>query len=187
MHQNHLKMNNGKTQLIKFGTRSCLKKQDWSEIRVGNDVEKGSESVRSLGIILDIELDMKKFISAKARTAYFNIQNIKKIRKYLTEDDTKMLICSMVLSHLDYGNAILMNLHKSTIKALQSIQNYAAKITCKKQKYDSSTDCLSRLHWLPIHYRCLYKLMTIVYKTLNENEPHYLADKLSINTVDKDT
>ena len=96
---------------------------------------------------------MKKFIAAKARTAYFNIQKIKKIRKYLTEDETKMLICSNVLSHLDYGNSILVNLPKSTLKPLQSIQNYAAKIICKKQKYDSSTECLYRLHWLPIHYR----------------------------------
>ena len=94
---------------------------------------KGSESTGLLGIILGKELDMKKFIAAKARAAYFNIQKIKKIRKYLTEDNTKMLICSMVLSHLDYGNAILVNLPKSTLKPLQSIQNYAAKVTCKNR------------------------------------------------------
>ena len=29
--------------------------------------------------------------------------------------------------------------------------------------------------------------MTIAYKTLNENEPQYLANKLSIKTVDKTT
>ena len=138
---------------------------------------KGSETIRFLGITLDKELDMKKFIAAKAKTAYLNIQKIKKIRKYLTEDETKMLVCSNVLSHLDYGNSILVNLPKSTLKPLQSIQNYAAKIVCKKQKYDSSTECLSRLHWLPIHYRYIYKLMTIVYKMLNENEPQYLAEK----------
>ena len=34
---------------------------------------KGSETIRFLGIILDKELDMKKFIATKARTAYFNI------------------------------------------------------------------------------------------------------------------
>ena len=93
----------------------------------------------------------------------------------------------MVLSHLDYGNSILVNLLKSTLKPLQFTQSYVAKITCKKQKYDSSTDCLSRLHWLPLQYRCIYKPMSIVYKTLNENEPQYLADKLSIKTVDKTT
>ena len=127
MHQYHLKMNNAKTEFITFGTRSCLKKQYLSEIRVGNDVVKGSETIRFLGIIFDKELDMKKFIAAKARTAYSNIQKIKKIRKYLTEDGTKMLICSMVLSHLDYGNSILVNLPKSNIKT----STVHPKLCCK--------------------------------------------------------
>ena len=99
MHQNHLKMNNGKTEFITFGTRSCLKKQYLSEIRVGNDVVKGSETIMFQGIILDKELDMKKFIAAKARTAYFNIQKIKKIRKYLTEEETKILIYAQWFCH----------------------------------------------------------------------------------------
>ena len=42
MHQNHLKMNNGKTEFITFGTRSCLKKKDLFEIRVRNNVVRGS-------------------------------------------------------------------------------------------------------------------------------------------------
>ena len=180
-------MSNAKTEFITFGSRSGLKKQYLSEIRVGNDVVKSSETIRFLGITLDKELDMKKFIAAKARTAYFNIQKIKKIRKYLTEDETKMLIYSNVLSHLDYGNLFLVNLPKSTLKPLQSIQNYAAKIICKKQKYNSSTEWVYRLHWLPIHYRCIYKRMIIVYKTLNENEPQCLADKLSFKTLDMTT
>ena len=93
----------------------------------------------------------------------------------------------MVLSQLDYGNAILVNLPKPTLKPQQSIPNHAVKVTCKKQKYDSSTDCLSTLQWLPVHYRCIYKPMTIVYKTLQENEPQYLADKFHITTVDRMT
>ena len=93
-----------------------------------------------------------------------------------------MLIYSNILSHLDYGNSILVNLPKSTVKPLQSIQNYAARIICKKQKYDSSTECLYKLHWLPIHYRCIYKLMTIVYNMLEEQEPQYLVEKLSFKT-----
>ena len=96
-------------------------------------------------------------------------------------------MCSLVLSHLDYGNTTLVNLPKSTLKPLQSAQNYAAKVKCKKQKYDSSTDYLSTLYWLPIHYRCIYKLMPIVYKTLHENEPQYLDDKLNIKIVDRMT
>ena len=125
---------------------------------------------------------MKKFIATKVRNAYLNIKRINKIRKFLTEDKTKMLMYSNVLSHIDHGNSILVNLPTSTVKPLQSIQNYATKIICKKQKYDSSTECLYKLHWLPIHYRCLYKLMTIMYKTLEEQEPQHLVNKLSLKT-----
>ena len=121
MYWNHLKMKNSKTELITFGSRSGLKKQILPEIRAGNEVVKSSESVRFLGITLDQELEMKKFISTQVRTAYVNIKKINKIRKFLTEDETKMLMSSNVLSHLDYGNSILVNLPKSTTKSLQSI------------------------------------------------------------------
>ena len=53
---------------------------------------------------------------------------------------------------------------------------------CVKWKYDSSTECLYNLHWLAIHYRCIYKLMTIMYKILDDQEPQYLFDKLSFKT-----
>ena len=66
--------------------------------------------------MLDKELNMTKFIAAKAKTAHFNLEKIKRIRKYLTEDESKILMCLMVLSHLDYGNATLVNLPISTLK-----------------------------------------------------------------------
>ena len=40
MHQNHVKMNDGNTEFITFGTGSCLKKEDLPELRVGDDVVK---------------------------------------------------------------------------------------------------------------------------------------------------
>ena len=109
------------------------KKQDLPEIRVGDDAVKGSDTIKFLGPLLDKEVNITKFIAAKARTAHFNIEKIQRIRKYLTEDEIKILICSMVLLHLDYGNARLVNLSKSTLKPLQSIHNYVAKVTCKNR------------------------------------------------------
>ena len=93
----------------------------------------GSETKRFLGITLDKELDMKKFIAAKAITAYFNIQNIK-IRKYLTEDETKMLACSNVMSHLDYGNSILVNLPKSTLEPHSVYSKLCSKDSLQKEE-----------------------------------------------------
>ena len=81
MNQNHLKMNNGKTEFTTFGKRLCLKKQNLLEIRIGEDVVKGSDTIEFLGLIL--AKNMTKFIAAKARTAHFNFEKIKRIRKYL--------------------------------------------------------------------------------------------------------
>ena len=180
-------MNDRKTEFITFGTSSYLKKQDLPEIRVRDDMVKGSDTIKFPGLILDKELNMTKYIGAKDRTAHFNLEKIERVRKYIPEDETKMPVCSMVLSHLDYGNATLVNHPNSILKSLQSTQNYAAKVTCKKWKCDSSTECLSTLHWLPIHYMCIYKPMTIVYKPLQENEPQYLANKLHITIMDRMT
>ena len=133
MYWNHLKMNNAKTELITFRSRSGLKKQQLPEIRVGNEVVKSSEHIRFLGITLDQDLEMNKFISTKVRAAYVNTKKINKIRKLVTEEETKMLMSSNVLSYLEYGNSILVNLPMSTIKSLQSIQNYAAMVVCKNR------------------------------------------------------
>ena len=44
-----------------------------------------------------------------------------------------MLVCSNVLAHLDYGNSILVNLPKSTLKPLQSIQNMQQRYFAKSR------------------------------------------------------
>ena len=54
-----------------------------------------------------------------------------------------MLVSSNVLSHLDYGNSILVNLPKSTTKSLQSIQNYAAKVVCKNRNMTAQLSAFS--------------------------------------------
>ena len=38
--------------------------------------------------------------------------------------------------------------------------------------------CLRELHWLPIKYRCTFKLLTIAFNTLHGNAPQYLKEKL---------
>ena len=53
---------------------------------------------------------------------------------------------SLFISHLDYANALLGGLPKSSIDQLQQVQNIAAKIVLGKGRYDSSTRCLTELH-----------------------------------------
>ena len=82
--------------------------------------------------------------------ALLNLLKIRAAGKYLTRNFCAKLTISLVISHLDYANAILARLPQVSLDKLQRVQNMAAKIVLNKGQYDSSTRCLKELHWLPI-------------------------------------
>ena len=97
----------------------------------------------------------------------------------LSQEACHQLMLGLVMSHLDYVNAI--NLPQRETKKLQKIQNMAANIILCKSKFESSQASLWELHWLPIH-RCIqYKILTLVYKYMNGLAPDYLINLLPIH------
>ena len=65
--------------------------------------------------------------SKLAQTVYFELRRISSIRNYLTEDATKTLVTSCILSRLDYCNCLLMGTPNSVIQPLQKVQNSAVQ------------------------------------------------------------
>ena len=61
----------------------------------------------------------------------------------------------------------------------------AANLILNKDKYDSITDCFTKLHWLPIWTRINFKLLTLTYKCLNGQAPEYLCNLLTVNTINE--
>ena len=109
-----------------------------------------SDSARNLGFILDSKLSMKKHIIKICQTAYFELKRISSIRRFLTEDATKTLVTSYILSRLDYCNCLLMGTPNSVIQPLQKIQNFAARLVLLAPRHHHATPLLEKLHWLPI-------------------------------------
>ena len=62
---------------------------------------------------------------------------------------------------------------------LKIAQNNAARVVLKKKKREHATPLLSKLHWLPVEKRILYKLAMLCFKSLNGLAPSYLSDLLS--------
>ena len=178
MQSNTLKMNENKTDVSFFGSKNMLKKTVRTSIDVNGVPIKISDGLKYLGVWLDSSLTMKKHIDAKIKTAAGNIRRIGNIRHFIDLDTAKLLASSLVLSHLDYANSILCGLPSSTIARLQRVQNWAAKMVLRRGKYDSSTDALKTLHWLPIAYRIDYKVLCLVFRCLEGTAPKYLADML---------
>ena len=111
MTENQLKLNNDKTEGLLFPFSFSLKPSTVSlpdSIILGSHNIPFSDSARNLGFILDSKLSMKKHIIKICQTAYFELKRISSIRRFLTEDATKTLVSSYILSRLDYCNYLLM-------------------------------------------------------------------------------
>ena len=89
-----------------------------------------------------------------------------------------MLLCTLVLSQLDYVNSILSRAPTTAVKPYQTTQNFAARVAYKKSRREDVYTCLQELHWLPMKYRTIFKLLTIVYNALQGKAPQYLREKL---------
>ena len=76
------------------------------------------------------------------QTAYFELKRISSVRRFLTEDATKTLVTSYILSRLDYCNCLLMGTPNSVIQPLQKIQNFAARLVLLAPRHHHSTPLL---------------------------------------------
>ena len=95
----------------------------------------------------------------------------------------KTIIQALVISHLDYGNALLYGLPETITKQMQSIQSSAAKLILKLIRYESSTQALKKLNWLPIRKRIEFKIITIVHKSLYGKAPDYIKKMIKEKTT----
>ncbi len=128
MKEHHLQLNLVKTELLVFPATPTLQ-HDFT-IQLGSSTITPSCSVRNLGVIFDEQLTFKDHIAKTARSCRF----IRKIRPFLTEHAAQLLVQALVISRLDYCNALLAGLPSNTIKPLQMIQNAAARLVFNEPK-----------------------------------------------------
>jgi len=79
-----------------------------------------------------------------------------------------------VTSRLDYCNAILPGLPKSTIAPLQCVQNATARLSLNLRHHEHITLALQRLGWLPVQWRIEYKLAVMMHSVHNGQCPSSL-------------
>jgi len=73
-------------------------------------------------------------------------------------------VVTLVLSRLDYGNAVLVGLPAYLVRRLQSVLNAAARLIYCIRSADHITDALACLHWLRVPERIDFKVAVLTYK-----------------------
>ena len=178
MIQNYLKLNTDKTVFLMFGKPQQLANTDISSFDAAGDIVERKLCTRNFGALLDSCLTMKDHISEISKLAFYHLRNISHIREYLTLSSAKIIVYALACSRIDANNAVYYGLPMVQIKKLQRIQNAAARIILRRRKYDHVTPALEKLHWLPVQYHILYKILIITYKALHGQAPSYLLTLL---------
>ncbi len=124
MKEHHLQLNLAKTELLVVPSNPSFHHN--FTIQLGTSTITPSKTARNLGVMIDDQLTFSDHIAKTARSCRFASFNIKKIRPFLSEHASQLLVQALVLSRLDYCNALLAGLPASSIKPLQLIQNAAA-------------------------------------------------------------
>jgi hypothetical protein len=175
---NWLMVNDSKTEVMLIGTKQQLERVQISSIKVGEDDIQPVTSVRNLGVIFDSHLKMDLHVTKACQRAYYHLHNIRRIRKYLTDDATCSIIHAFVTSQIDYCNSLLSGLPANLIKKVQRVQNTAARLVCKLRKYERITPAFITLHWLPVRYRIIFKVVLLVHKGIHGKAPLYIKEML---------
>ncbi len=137
-----------------------------------------SKTARNLGVMIDDQLTFSNHILKTAQSCKFALFNITKIRPFLWEHASQLLVQALVLYRLDYCNNLLAGLPASSVKALQLIQNMAASLIFNDSKRMHATPLFINLSWLPIAARIKFKALTFAYKTSTCSAPFYLYSLL---------
>ena len=110
----------------------------------------------------------------------YQLRNLWRLHRYLDKDTRHQVVRALILSRLDYGNAIFYGMSSKELKRLQSIQNKSAKFIFSASRLDSPAPLLDSLHWLPVRERISYKVCLYVYKAIYGHAPKYLANNLQL-------
>ena len=178
MNQNMLKLNDDKTELIVFTSKYKQDLYNDLSITIGDTVVDCSSQVKDFAVIFDRVLSLRLHVSYTSKTCRFHLRNISRIRKYIPQDTSVVLVKSLVMSRLDYSNGLFYGLPKCTVSGLQAVQNSAARIVTQERlrDHDSMSRALIGSHWLPVDKRIEYKLLLYTYKALHDLAPGYLCE-----------
>ena len=119
-------------------------------------------------------------MSKHCQLAYLEIRRIGSIRQYLSVEATKTLVSSLVLSRLDYCNALLAGSPQVLLDKIQRVINCSARLIYKASESAHITPLFFDFHWLPISSRIQYKIALTCFHIISGTAPPFLSELLHV-------
>ena len=161
--------NPSKFQLIYPGTCNAN-----SSIHIGNIKVDSVEVVKILGIKIDSSLSFIPYVTELCKKSNQKLKVLRRIRNYLSEDQTKLLINGYILSPFNYCPLIWMFCGKGGSNLIEKC-HYRAFRVLKNCSLDYETllvDCNAE----DVHARNLKLLLVEVFKSIHKIGPPIMHD-----------
>ena len=157
---NHgLKINSNKTKVLCIGNARLKQSVDLSKINVciNNERIEFAKSAKSLGLIIDDELNFEEHAANVTQVCYFKLKMLYKLKSSLNSDMKLKLVQTIVYPYLDYCLCVYFSfLNSKNQTKIQRIQNAALRYT--------------------------YTFLIFLYKLVHFKCPSYLFNKLVLRS-----
>ena len=110
---------------------TCRGLESSPEHVTGTSVNVSAEAGQNLGTTFDSNFIMAFHVKSVVEKARFHLKNIGKVGKLLTEDAKKTVMQNLVISRIDYCNALLSGIQQDTMAKRQRLQNHSARTVTK--------------------------------------------------------
>ncbi|KAM6466454.1 uncharacterized protein PHA67_012250 [Liasis olivaceus] len=183
MGNNRLQLNPGKTEWLWVGGSSVSR--SLPSLVLDGVALPQTDPVHNLGVLLDSRLLLKEQVAVMAKRAFAQLRVVHQLHPFLDRESLQSVTHALVISHIDYCNALYMGLPLKSIRKLQLVQNAAVRAILGAPKMEHAPPLLRELLWVPeLHWDLVcfwiqFKVLAITFKALHGMGPGYLRDHLT--------
>ena len=179
-----LMMNDSKTEFVIVVSSGSVDNVSIDTITIGDSSVSPSGSARNIGVIFDATLCLNDHITKSCPTCHYWLNNTRRIRRCLSLTATQLLVQALVLSRLDYCNALYyVGLHQQRLGRLQRIKNADARLVTCIPRQEHISPVLMQLHWLKVPQWIIFKIPTLTFLAIHGKAPTYICELVEQHTL----
>ena len=184
MNSNRLKLNDDKTHLLVMTTSQKQKLMN-IEVKIATSGEeiKQIRTEKLLGIHIQNDLKWTEYIQNNEKSLIRQLNTrlnaLKQISSVASFKTRLMIANGIFCSKLIFQISLWGGAADYLLSSLQIIQNKAARVVSKRDKYTPIVELLCQCGWLSVRQLVFYHSVMQIYKTKQTSYPKYISDKLN--------
>ena len=170
-------LNSDKTEVLHVSS-SFQHSEPLPPIQIGPAVINATPKVRDLGVVYDSHLVMSSHVTKLCQAVNLALRTIGQLRRFLDQPTTDVLSMRSFIRVLTIAIVYCMVYQMQKLASSSVFRTRQLVLLVGLPKWQDIGLILRKLHWLPVCKRILFKMLLLVYKSLNGLAPEYINDLL---------